>query len=219
MNLQERSAPIAARYHQPLLLYQDMEFGDISDIVRRVPTYHSLSNQDIRLESIAIDRILPIQMVLTQYKLRRAESVIRLHTQYGSKLFSPVPMPESILASRTKTRHRRHLLKKMVLWLPPIVEVHDDAFVLIDGHHRFYALCDNKSIGVGAVQVVVVRGVTEPLPCTPLKPLDEWMRGVKVDDVLYSLGRQNRYMNFQPSHWRDFKAMRPGNRRFSLFAR
>ena len=95
------------------------------------------------------------------------------------------------------------------LRLPPIVELHDRYYVMIDGHHRLYCLYHGSSpLPLDLhIQVVVVKNVQVDLPATPFSSMGTWMRDVMRDDDAYDSGEVNRYFHFDPACWRDLSAI------------
>ena len=80
---------------------------------------------------------------------------------------------------------------------PPVVEIVNGRFVLIDGIHRIYH-CRNR--GVKSVWAIAAQVASEP---PPAKVCQGW------DDVLplpYTLRRQERFEQFDESRWRDIRA-------------
>jgi len=91
--------------------------------------------------------------------------------------------------------------KEMAIYMPPIVERHNDKQVLIDGLHRFYkAYTQNKNIKVVEIKAIVelpadMVGLVKTLKETDV--LDKYIRTGEYDD----LGRP-KYDNLKPEHFR-----------------
>lgn len=82
-------------------------------------------------------------------------------------------------------------------YLPPIIEVHGDKLILLDGVHRSFIA---KQCG-DSPQTIIIRGVETPFPCTP-RPWDEiQIINEKPENI------EDRYFDLNVGLFRDLKAI------------
>lgn len=182
---------------------RQMSLAAIRGYIRRVQTYATLRDDDIQVVELAYEDFAPLQTVLTPRKLRRADLAIDEHRKQRLELFSSIWLPWRIDRELGELSNVGDAFLR--LWLPPIIERHDDLNVIIDGHHRIYRLCD-KSDGMGfpsKIQVIMLRNVTLDPPARPFTSMYAWKRHGHVSDELYRRGRMYRYRDFRPRLWRE----------------
>jgi len=129
---------------------------------------------------IAVNDVLPLTRHLEVARLRRAEAVVDLYERMGWTPFVPMLVREST-------------------WFlaPPVVEIVDGRFVLIDGTHRIYH-CRNR--GVATVWAILVRNASEP---PPARVFQGWDGALPLP---YHLRRGERYEQYDESRWRDIRS-------------
>lgn len=184
--------------------------SDIRRFIRSTSTYAHLSDADIQLTSVTFSELEPLQVLLAQRKLRRACVIIEEHVQQRLPLFSSLAIGPDLaqnLMSTVSGATPDGLLARISL--PPIVEVHDNRYVIIDGHHRIFELYTNHRIErtTTTFQVIALRHVNVDLPATPVKSMASWRDMVSIDDAAYYASRARRYAHYDESCWRPIRIL------------
>jgi len=147
----------------------------IGTLCKSIPAYNQAT---ISRMKVAADKLTPLSISLERMKLARLR-VLTLLLEQG------VISPTGILIGSP--------------WpvFPPVVEAQTDgSLVIIDGAHRVYSAIER---GQDMIEVLVVRGVTMPLPATPLKNWD------KVTIGTAKLPREIRYRDLKVEYFRPIR--------------
>jgi pyrimidine deaminase RibD-like protein len=148
----------------------------INALKRQVPAY---TNASIELVSFELARLRPLARFLERFKLSRLNQLAVLSEDYG------VRFPAAIEGSPWAI-------------IPPIVEeTLDGDLVIVDGTHRVFSALNR---GVERLDVLLVKGVTERLPATPLGSWDQ------AQLVMEKRPRDSRYENYSPEQFRPIRA-------------
>jgi hypothetical protein len=116
-----------------------------------------------------------------EYKYRQIRHLIDLYKRLGITLFDPATVSLSTGEKSIVT--------------PPVVEAAGGQFILVEGSTRA-TFCRDEN--VSAINCVVVRGVTDPLPSAPVP-----FKQVRV--VGRTLDTGQRYERFNYSHFRSIE--------------
>lgn len=151
-----------------------LPFVEIEKTLRGVTQYE---NAEIQFSAVSPKEVCWLTNSLEPFKLARAGFLFRILEKLELERFRP------LWISGTSQ-----------IIMPPIVEeLRDGTKVLIDGCHRFLYCIEHDIPTVGTV---VVKNVTEPLPCA-FNP--SW-EDLKV--LPYRLGRSDRYQSYKAQHFR-----------------
>jgi hypothetical protein len=142
---------------------------------------YSKPGVEISIENISLDRLVSLTRFVREYKYRQIRHLIELYKRLGVTLFNP-------------TQVTLNTGKKSIV-TPPVVEAAGNQFILIEGSTRA-TFCRDE--GVSTINCVVVRGVTDQLPSTPVR-----FQQVRV--VGSTLGPGQRYERFNYSHFRSIE--------------
>lgn len=125
----------------------------IRKLATRVPQYRSptvrISRAQLPVASLALSRSVP-----TNYRLWQVQALMDI-----------LPEPNALLAGTAV----QLVDGGLIYFHPPVVEVHSDLPVVVDGNSRIYAA---HLRGLPTVEVILIRGVHEPLPWPPI-PIPE----------------------------------------------
>jgi hypothetical protein len=149
---------------------------DALRVIARVPQYQNCRAQ-LSDGLVEVAHIRPLCLNVRLGRLGAACQLVQSALVNGVDLFAPVrvrPQPEA----------GRRLIP------PPVVEVHDGRMILIDGHHRLFAV---RLAGVSAVKVVLVRGDLPELPADPV----DWADVRVTADT--NLPREKKFRNLRPT--------------------
>ena len=148
--------------------------------IKAVPQY-ARADVDVSIENIQIDRLVSLTSFVREYKYRQIRHLIQLYRRLGISLFDPAAVTLTAGATSIVT--------------PPVVEESGGQFILIEGSTRA-TFCRDE--GLSHIKCVVVRGVHDPLPGTPVS-----FNRVRV--VGRTLGPEQRYENFNYSNFRSIE--------------
>jgi hypothetical protein len=159
-------------------VFESLEWRSVEEALRA----HVAQYRDslFSVSAVEVKDLLPLTSCLNVAKLRRAEAVAELYQRCGEPLFVPM-----------RVRAGGWLLA------PPVVEVVDGRWAVIDGLHRIYH-CRNR--GITTIRAILVQHASEPPPATI---------GHSWDPVFprpYDLGREQRYKQYEQSRWRDLRS-------------
>lgn len=126
-------------------LLRSMPWGATERYLRLVPQYSKL--QDIRPVTLAIDQIESLARYVRHYRLAFAHSIFTQMLERNYELY------ESVVIELAD--HKRFVV-------PPVVEKHDERYILFDGTHRIWVA---REYGVPCLQVVCVFNIDLSLPC------------------------------------------------------
>lgn len=160
----------------PELQLERAEWGIVSRAIRQVSHYCQAAS--IRQEELPIDLIRPICRLARTYRLERARHLLRAYDR------SDVVPYAGVFASTSGTTKR--------LIVPPIVEIHGEEHVLIDGLHRTLLASD---AGRREMVVVCITGNLPPLPGDPLN----WE---SIQTISHHTPREAKFENYRPEHFR-----------------
>jgi len=136
---------------------------------------------DVSFENVPLDRLVSLTRFVREYKYRQIRHLIDLYKRSGIMLFDPTAVSLNTGEKSIVT--------------PPVVEAAGSQFILVEGSTRA-TFCRDEDIS--AINCVVVRGVTDPLPSTPV-PFTQ----VRV--VGRTLDTERRYERFNYSHFRSIE--------------
>ncbi|HUY79220.1 MAG TPA: hypothetical protein VMV29_20800 [Ktedonobacterales bacterium] len=182
----------------------------IRQFIRSTSTYAHLSDADIRLTRVTFSDLEPLQVLLAQRKLQRAQIVIKEHARQRLPLFSPLAIgPDVATEFANVATPLPHNAASARISLPPIVEEHHGRFVIIDGHHRLFELYNTQRNDrtTTPIQVIAISHVDVDLPATPVKSMASWREKVRIDDVAYYASRASRYSHYDASCWRPIRIL------------
>jgi hypothetical protein len=153
--------------------------GDPSDLVQRIKNgvvQYRAPHVRVEMTTVKLDGLEFLARRLFRFKYKQIPRVLELYETIGAGLFEPL---------RINLGEDR-----FSIMTPPVVEERSGGrLVILNGSHRSYFL---RNQGAEAMMCVVVRGVTEPLPGTPVDyrevVLDERMppEGTRVRDFDYA---------------------------------
>jgi hypothetical protein len=157
--------------------WRDISATELIDALKQgVPAYE---DSEMSLESVRVESLRPLTRSLENFKLARLRIVNLLQEQFG------VPRISELVGSPWPI-------------IPPIVEEQSDgSVVVIDGTHRAFTATER---GDEDLMALVVRGVKQPLPATPLTGWEDVKPSVEV------LPRTERYDNYHANHFRPIRA-------------
>jgi len=157
-------------------LESQIEWNLVLETVRRVPHYSGQVSIEKQWINPALSR--PICLFVRTYRLSEVKQLVASYAEYQ------IPLFESAWLSKDDAPRR--------MLLPPILEVHQDQCVVIDGHHRIYeAIQQHQS----AILVLIIKGQLDKLPADVLS----W------DEVAITnqrLPRELKFRNFRSSNFR-----------------
>jgi hypothetical protein len=158
--------------------------GDSHDLllsrIRSIGQY-SRPGADVSIENVSIERLVSLTRFVREYKYKQIRHLIQLYRNLGVPLFDPAAVLLNTGESSIVT--------------PPVVEESGGEFILIEGSTRA-TFCRDE--GITQFKCVVVRGVTDPLPSSPVP-----FRQVRV--VGRTLGAEQRYEHFNYAHFRSIE--------------
>jgi predicted acylesterase/phospholipase RssA len=149
---------------------------------------YSKAGIDVSIENIEIERLVSLTRFVREYKYRQIGHLILLYRQLNIPLFETAAVGLRAGESSIVT--------------PPVVEESGGKFILVEGSTRATFCRDG---GLSQIKCVVVRGVTDPLPSTPIP-----FKQVRV--VGRTLAATQRYEHFNYEHFRSIeRAVHPLN--------
>ncbi len=159
-----------------LLKAKKANWEQVTGAIRRVPLYGECTT--ITHEKLPTQVLKPICAIARTYRLERVGSLV---AAYGA---AALPLYVGVILS--------YPTGGSCLVAPPIIEMHGEDYVLIDGLHRLLAA---RCKGLSAVSVAVVRGELSPLPGDAVS----WSC---VRTVSCHTSRESKFRNFRPPHFR-----------------
>jgi hypothetical protein len=156
------------------ILAEEVSSAWYQSIVRRA--WPEFTDAVVETDWVDIDTILPLSRVVHPERLARASRIRQLMELANVPLFAPMICP----GDRA--------------YFPPVVEEWGKQFFVIDGMHRLFEARQGLGKDVG-VSLWVVRGVTAPLPISPI----EW---TEVRLAPQSISRAEKFPGYQPSLFR-----------------
>ena len=154
-----------------------VKWSTVRSKIQTIPQY--TSNVSIQQENIALSRVYPLCLWIRQSRLAH---VARLAVAYQD---NDIPYFRAVKVLQSEGVEER-------LLIPPIIETHEDKFVIIDGHHRIYHL---RQLGFASVYVVIIGDVRDPLPAEVL----DWTEVGITDQVL---PRDRKFRNLKNEYFR-----------------
>ncbi len=142
---------------------------------------YSKSGVDVAIENVPIERLVSLTRFVREYKYRQIRHLIQFYRHLGIPLFDPAAVTLNTKESSIVT--------------PPVVEESGGHFILVEGSTRA-TFCRDE--GVSQIRCVVVRGVRDPLPSTPVP-----FKQVRV--VGRTLAAEQRYEHFNYAHFRSIE--------------
>jgi len=136
---------------------------------------------EVSIENVPLERLVSLTRFVREYKYRQIRHLIDLYKGLGIPLFDPAAVGLNTGEKSIVT--------------PPVVEAVGGQFILVEGSTRA-TFCRDEEISV--MNCVVVRGVTDPLPSTPVP-----FKQVRV--VGSTLAAGQRYERFNYSHFRSIE--------------
>jgi predicted acylesterase/phospholipase RssA len=130
---------------KPSRIYTD-QAPKITKLLKRVWQYAS-KEVTLNVEEVNIEKLIFLTRFVKGYKYRQVEELIKLYEQNGHKPFNPIKI------NFTNNKH--------TYVTPPIIEVHDSKFFVIEGNARILYAYKNR---IAKLKVIVARGVTTSLP-------------------------------------------------------
>lgn len=121
-----------------------------SEVLSRLKAVRFYDRAQFSFQDVSVADTHPVSSFVSRFKLNQVKDIIRLYEEKGWALFRP----SGITLSNGKTS----------ILVPPILEEHDGAFYVAEGHTRLFALRD---MGIRTVRAVLIRGVSAELPMTP----------------------------------------------------
>ncbi len=166
-----------------------MDAGEIIQRLKAGVGQYSKDSVKMELMDVSISQIYMLTKYIRGYKYKQIPRLIEVYRNAGVDLFSPMKVKsENDFSSPVG---------------PPVLEVHDDRFVAIEGHTRIYHCWRN---GITKIKCLCVRGVSDPLPAKPVK-LEE------IQIASRELPPEVRMPNYNHSHFRSIEgALRPVSR-------
>ena len=155
------------------------EIADLLNVVD-IHQYSEVRPEDLQIVSLTLDELWSCCRFVKLPRLQRVADLVKAYDSHGVPAFSPV-----VALSR-----RAH-----TLLLPPIVEWHEDKYVVVDGMHRLYTkLVLQKE---GQTQCLVV-ATESPLPSRPLH----------FSDVVITPRKRPKTENFPELEMRYFRTVK-----------
>lgn len=142
---------------------------------------YSKSGVDVCIENIPIARLVSLTRFVREYKYRQIRHLIQLYGNLGIPLFDPAAVLLNTGESSIVT--------------PPVVEESGGQYIVVEGSTRA-TFCRDE--GASQIKCVVVRGVSDPLPSTPIP-----FKHVRV--VGRTLAADQRYERFNYAHFRSIE--------------
>lgn len=150
------------------------------DRIKSVGQY-SKPGVTVNIERIPIEKLFSLTSFVREYKYRQIRYLIELYNTLGISLFDPAAV---ILNTGEKS-----------IVTPPVVEESGGQFILVEGSTRATFCRDER---ISEITCVVVRGVGDPLPSTPV-PFE------RVRVVGRTLDPEKRYKGFNYRHFRSIE--------------
>lgn len=151
---------------------------DIIDKLKQEPIYE---NAQFMFETIKLDKLLFLNPYIRALKYKQIDCLFEFYTENHLPPFSPAAF--------------KFANGKNSLIGPPVIEVHNDKYYIIEGNTRcVYAYRH----GIKELRVLVVRDVTEEIPCDTHRPYE-------VSQILISdkkIEAKERYQNFSYDKFR-----------------
>jgi len=170
----------------PVIVHEELSF-DLHETqalaltaLREVPIYRNFTSTDIRAAVVRIQDLY--SWCIREDKLRSTDVLVDEMFRQGIKSFAP-----SLLFSNTSA----------TILLPPIVEIHDEKVVVLDGTHRLWHLY-RKDPDARATVLTVTAPAALPASPLPFSRLPHF-RG--------QLDRRNDLRSYKPENWRSFTPM------------
>jgi predicted acylesterase/phospholipase RssA len=104
----------------------------------------------IAMETVPLNQTAMVVRFVREWKVRQIELLVSLFTRAGLRYFEPASV---FLRDGTRSAVT-----------PPVVEQSGERYAVIEGHTRLFHCWMKREI---AIECVVVRGVSEPLPAIP----------------------------------------------------
>lgn len=120
------------------------------DRIKSVGQY-SKPGVDVTIENTPIEKLVSLTHFVREYKYRQIRHLVELYKTLDIQLFDPAVV---MLNTGEKS-----------FVTPPVVEESGGQFILIEGSTRAKFCLDE---GISEIKCVVVRGVRDPLPSTPV---------------------------------------------------
>ncbi len=154
-----------------------MDENIIRGSISKLPHYsHDVT---IHFEQVGLDLLKPLCLFVRTYRLTEVRDLVQTFKDKGITLFNGVWL-------KSDTGDKR-------LLPPPVIEVHNNNHVIIDGLHRVYeARCKN----IPSLYIAVIRGNLPPLPADIL----EWS---DVQETDKKMSRQEKFRNLNEANFRE----------------
>ena len=153
-------------------------WSEVTARIATVPQYTEPANVTIQQERIRPEQLCPLCRLVRVYRLTAIQDLVMAFNNRSIALFDGVWL--------TRPDGTEHLLP------PPIIEVHDHRYVIVDGTHRIFFCLQSHQEHVG---VAVVRGLLPPLPADILTWAD-------VEVINRKVPRHQKFRNFDPTQFR-----------------
>ncbi len=126
-------------------LDSDVDWLLVKKKIKQLSQYSG--NVSINFEKVNVNQLRPLCLFVRTYRLQSVQKLISLYENFPLRLF------ESAWIEKEGS-------VKGIL-VPPIIEVHNDEFVIIDGLHRLFEVFRTKRPNI---YTVVIRGNLDKLP-------------------------------------------------------
>jgi len=127
------------------LLLEEIPFDKFYRIAGDLFYFHD--HPSFELMEVPLDQIRPLTRHVYQPRLDKAARFMEMYTKFQIPLFKPARCFNTV--------------SKIQIVSPPIVEVHNNHYVLCDGTHRVYQA---RKAGLKTIIVLAVKGTIIPLP-------------------------------------------------------
>lgn len=152
-----------------------IESKRIIDALKKIKQYRDAK---ISYTKIQTSELIPLSNNAELFKLERIAHLSELQAAVGSS-------------------HSFHIVGTEWLFIPPIVELHSDKYIVIDGTHRCYLAANEKQ------ETIDVILITECKHNLPAKPGSSW-REIRVSTKKQEIKKN--YTNYNQKHFRHIKA-------------
>lgn len=163
---------------------------DILRLLNRMWHYQKLSDENISLTSVCVNRIHSSCRFLKQSSIDAVRPICEAYLNHKIPVFLP-----SLLTTRAGSTHL----------LPPILEHHEGKYVIVDGTHRLF-LAKNY-FQLEQVFCITLNNTPE-LPGIPI-PFDE------VEVKTHRMSRWETFNRYQKELFRDFRPLEDALRIFA----
>lgn len=156
----------------------DLSDDALISILKNIQTYKNITKQTISVEKIDVSRIWSPVQIVKETKRKSSLGLLNSFKHQGISYF------KSVICESDN--------KKSIL-LPPIVEKHENKFVVIDGTHRLYFL--KTEFEESSAECILIDNPA-PLPSEPI-PFSQ------VRIIPRKIPREQSFIKYEPKFFRD----------------